>query len=81
MTTTNEELKPEDKVCWMQTSPRSARTMSARRREGTLVQHKENGISEVRISKGKVIEVETAVLRPISADPLRNLVAMLAGKD
>lgn len=51
--------------------------MSMRRREGTLVCHKENGVSEVRISKGKVIEVSTEKLQPISANPLRTFTEML----
>ncbi len=51
--------------------------MSMRRREGTLVRHKENGVSEVRISKGKVIEVATAKLQPESANPLRTFTEML----
>ncbi len=69
-------LKPGDAVCWAQYG-----RSSARRREGHLVSHLAGGLSRVRISKGKVIEVVTTDLAAGDADPLRNLVRMMAGKD
>ena len=71
------ELKPGDRVCWMKSSPRSTNTMSLTRREAVLVQHKENGVSEVRSRNGKRSEVATDRLHPISADPLRNFTEAL----
>ena len=65
-----EVVKPGDKICWVRSSPRGARTMSLRRCEGVLVRHKERGFSDVKLRNGHVIEVPTARLKHIDANPL-----------
>lgn len=66
-------LKPGDAVCRVH-SGTSGRTLSLRRREGYLVEHCADGYSNVRISKGKVIQVRTSELQPGDAKPLKEFV-------
>ena len=70
-------LNPSDKVCWVRSSPRSARTMSLRRCEGVLVRHKERGLSDVKLRNGHVIEVQTDRLLHIDANPLHTFTTQL----
>ena len=73
----DQALKPGDSICWVQSSARG-RSFSMRRREGHLVGHLDGGMSQVRISKGKVIEVATDNLLPGDAKPLMKFVEALA---
>ena len=67
-----EVVKPGDKICWVQSSPRGARTMSLRRREGSLVANFPNGFSDVKMRNGKVITIATSRIQLIDSDPLRH---------